>query len=454
MNQLHFAWRMSLDSIGVAGTLFWFPFCAMWLLMRCLMASVGIVRATTKSSDFKDRSPEVSKNGLRVMFTPSDNSAASGAFRCMVELAVLLRERHGVDPFVVLPYDGNGTQLLMETGIPFITIRSFGWTIPLETDMHLWRNAKRMVLDMLRNFRSVSNLRKLIRQYNVDVVHVNTTWTYVGALAAKAEGVPCVWHLREHLEEDMHRTMWSRRIGNNLIASCEKAVAISRSVAEKYHDAIPESKLMTIYDGVDEARFHRPGHNILLEKPYIFAFLGNFNPHKGQIEFSMACAKLFKEGARDFRVWFIGGGKPNVRTECEEILAKAGMPDYVTYFGFQKDPETFLEKADVAFTCSRFEGWGRVTAEAMMAGCLAVGSDTGATPELIENGVSGLLFHYVPGRCDSLAETIRSVLSDPGRFRKMAEIGRRRAISEMSSSLNADKVFSLYTAMLECDNST
>lgn len=455
-NMAHFRFilRMSLDAIGITRTLFWVPVCVAWLSLKRCLAFIGLERAKKGVSECADCLPDVAKKGKRVLFTPSDNNAGSGAFRCMVELTSLLRSRHGVEPLIVLPYEGTGTQLLEEEGLPHVTIRSNGWTIPIGTGMRNWRNAKRMVLDMLRNFRSVSKLRELIRQYNVDVVHVNTTWTYVGALAAKAEGVPCVWHLREHLEEGLNRTMWSRSMGNRLIASSAKVVAISKCIANKYRGIIPESTLMTICDGVDEARFHRSGREIMHTMPYTFVFLGNFNRHKGQVEFSMACAKLHEEGVRDFRIWFVGGGDPDVRVECEAIFTKACMQDLVTYYGFQKNPENYLEKADVAFTCSQYEGWGRVTAEAMMAGCLAVGSDTGATPELIENGVSGLLFHYEPGRCDSLAETIRTVLSDSRRCQKMAEIGRRRAISEMTSTLNADKVFSIYTAICKCDNST
>ena len=454
MHHFRFALRMSLDAIGIVRTLCLFPACMAWVLLKKCLAFIGVARRTREDSDYAECLSDVAKKGMRVLFTPSDNNAGSGAFRCMVELASLLRSRHGVEPLIVLPYEGTGTQLLEEEGLPHVTIRSNGWTIPIGTEMRNWRNAKRMVLDMLRNFRSVSKLRELIRQYNVDVVHVNTTWTYVGALAAKVEGISCVWHLREHLEEGLNRTMWSRPVGNHLIASSAKVVAISKCIADKYRDIVPESKLVTIYDGVDEKRFLRPGHEIMGVKPYTFVFLGNFNRHKGQIEFSMACAKLHEEGVRDFRIWFVGGGDPDVRVECETIFTQACMQDLVTYYGFQKNPENYLEKADVAFTCSRYEGWGRVTAEAMMAGCLAVGSDTGATPELIENGVSGLLFHYEPGRCDSLAETIRTVLSDSRRCQKMAEIGRRRAISEMTSTLNADKVFSIYTAICKCDNST
>ena len=438
---------MSMHAAGVLRTLLWFTPRAAKHVVRDILISLRLYRKAPRALDFIDCPPDVNKKGLRVMFTPSDNTAGSGAFRSMVELARQLRDRHGVDPFIVLPYVGDGTQLLTEVGLPFVVVPSSTWTIPLRTEMRQTNNLKPMVWSLCRNSHAIAAIRRLIRRYQVDLVHVNTTWTYVGAIAAQAEGVPCIWHLREHLEEDQGRTIWSRPFGNHLIASCDRAIAISNSLAVKYRKVIQDSRLVTIHNGINREQYHRPGHTIMQTAPYTFVFLGNFERHKGHIEFSMACAKVFHEGGQNFRVWFVGAGDPDVRTECETIFAEAGMEKHVTYYGFQKTPEVFLEKADVAFTCSRFEAWGRVTAEAMMAGCLVIGSDTGATPELIADGESGLLFHFEPGQCDSLASKMKEALEDVERSRRIAIEGRKRAVAGMTSTRNADAVFSLYQSI-------
>lgn len=444
-----FAFRMSVHTVGVLRTLLWFTPRAAKHVVRDMLISLRLYRKAPRALDPIDRPPDVVKKGLRVMFTPSDNTAGSGAFRSMVELARQLRDRHGVDPFIVLPCVGDGTQLLTEVGLPFVVIPSSNWTIPLGTEMRQTNHLKQMVWSLCRNSRAIAAIRRLIRRYQVDLVHVNTTWTYVGAIAAQAEGVPCIWHLREYLEEDQARTIWSRSFGNRLIASCDKAIAISNSIAVKYCDQISESRLVTIYNGVNREKYHRPEHVIMQSAPYTFVFLGNFKRHKGHVEFAMACAKVFREGFRSFRIWFVGAGDPDVRAECETIFAEAGMEVLVTYHGFQKTPEVFLENADVAFTCSRFEAWGRVTAEAMMAGCLVVGSDTGATPELIADGESGFLFHYEPGQCDSLASKVKEAVEDVERSRRIAMEGRKRAVAEMTSTRNADAVFALYQPILD-----
>ena len=48
--------------------------------------------------------------------------------------------------------------------------------------------------------RSAKDLAELIRSSETDIVHSNTSWTYVGALAAAKARVPFSWHIRELLE--------------------------------------------------------------------------------------------------------------------------------------------------------------------------------------------------------------------------------------------------------------
>lgn len=51
----------------------------------------------------------------------------------------------------------------------------------------------------------------LMRSRDIDIVHINTSWTYVGALAAKKAKIPFIWHIREFLEEDQDRRIWKRK---------------------------------------------------------------------------------------------------------------------------------------------------------------------------------------------------------------------------------------------------
>lgn len=388
------------------------------------------------------------KESFRVLFIPSDNSASSGAFRSMSVLAGLLQREYGVEVLVALPTQGTGAELLAQEGIPHFALSSFDWTIPIGLNLQCRENAKSIAKKIVNNDLACSLLRKIIRQYQVDLVHVNTTWTYVGAVAAYAENVPFVWHLREFLEEDQGRTMWSRSIGNALIAKANAAIAISNSMREKYSPYVSSEKLVVIMNGIDDSLFPKTQRNIFHEKPYTFVMLGNFRRHKGHLEFANACAELYKSGFHDFRVWFIGEGDDDVRSECMEILESAGMSKVVAFMGFQKHPEQFLLQADAAFMCSRSEAFGRVTVEAMMSGCLVIGAKTSATAELIKDGETGLLYLYEQGVISTIVEKMKTAVSQPARMRTIAAAGRYFALQHYTAKRNAEAVAALYRTIV------
>ncbi len=397
---------------------------------------------------FEDSPPEPTKTGIRVLFAPSDNNESSGAFRSMVALARLLRDRHGIDPFVVLPCDGNGTDMLKKANIPFVHVPSSNWIVPLKTD----RRSFQFVIDVIRKIRlnhaAANRIASLADLCHVDLIHVNTTWGYVGALAAKLASKPCIWHVREFLEEDQEATIWSRDAGNRLISSVDAVVAISKSISAKYASLVPPRKLKQIYNGIDESLFFAPERTILAKPPFTFIMVGGFQRYKGHVEFSKACVSLYSKGVRGFRVWFVGKGDDGVEAECAKIFSDANMDSLVTYFGHQKDPAQFLKQADIAFTCSRFEAFGRVTVEAMMAGCLVVGSKTGGTPELIEDGETGLLFDSNAAAVENIAEKVQWAMENPERARTIAAAGAKRAMGRFTASRNADDIARLYRTIL------
>ena len=385
------------------------------------------------------------KKGTRVMFVASDNNRTSGAFISMTVLARILRERHGLDVFVVLPINGHGTELLKMSSIPYVLVESCDWVVPIGTDMS--RAAPATIGKIAQNEVAVKRLKKIISDCGVDIVHVNTTYSYVGALAALACGTRLVWHLREFLEEDQGNTLWDRERGNKLISKADRIVAISDSLKRKYEEVFESGRLVRIFNGIDASRFSTDERSILSEEPPVFIMVGGFEAYKGQVDFARACAELHRRGG-NFKVWFVGTGRADIRKECERILNEAGLKDCVTYFGYQLNVQEFFRKADVAFTCSRHEAFGRITVEAMMSGCLAVGANCAGTSELIRHGETGLLFDYKPGKWDDLLQKMESALSSPEASRRMASAGQADMLMRMTADRNADEVAALYKEIM------
>ena len=64
----------------------------------------------------------------------------------------------------------------------------------------------------------------------------------------------------------------------------------------------------------------------------------------------------------------------------------------VRVFPFSKDIKKYYQEANVLLMCSDSEAFGRVTIEAMSHGVVVIGKSSGATPEIIKDGVNGLLY--------------------------------------------------------------
>ena len=96
--ELLFSLRMSTNAVGIFKTLFLgVPYLVLRIFRDCLFRRSQMQSALPESG-FMGCQLSGTKTGLRVLFTPSDNNAGSGAFRSMVELARQLRDRHGVEP--------------------------------------------------------------------------------------------------------------------------------------------------------------------------------------------------------------------------------------------------------------------------------------------------------------------------------------------------------------------
>jgi glycosyltransferase involved in cell wall biosynthesis len=88
----------------------------------------------------------------------------------------------------------------------------------------------------------------------------------------------------------------------------------------------------------------------------------------------------------------VGTGNARYTHELKQLCKALGVETYVDFKGYVSDPFSALADADVLLMCSRHEAMGRVTAEAMAAGRPVIGYRSGATPELIENEKTGLLY--------------------------------------------------------------
>ena len=383
------------------------------------------------------------KTQRRIMLVSSDNDPGSGAFRCLVSLARTLRDDCHEDVFVVLPSCGKGDFLLDEAKVPYVCVPSSDWIVSLSDNLP--EKAQSVVKPIFRNHFAIRRLIRLIKELDVDVVHCNTIYTYVGALAAHYCNVPVVWHIREYITEGAKGRISNERMGFELMSKSSCIVTVSDWVRSKYVNILPVDKLKTVYDGVDSGRFYCSDHVAGLGNQMTLISVGSYRPYKGYDRLARACAELYKEGVRNFRLWFVGGG---IKEHIGNFFESAGMVSAVTYLGFQDAPERFVQRADIAFTCCPAEAFGLVTVEALMSGCCVIGVNAAATPEIVQDLKTGMLFENDNESVEGLKTVVRTLLESPALVKKLANAGREYAVKNFTLELNAFRMRTIYDDVL------
>ena len=337
---------------------------------------------------------DLSEKQLKLLYLASDNNASSGAFLCMVELLKTLRDNYNVYPIVILPFAGTGTNLLKKNNIKYKKINSEDWIVKNDIKCNeiikKWKNS-------LKNFYTIIRLIRYIKNNRINIVHNNTIWTYVGAIAAKFSKIPCVWHIRESIFYGMDSKIMIQS-GYKLINSSDKIISISNAVLKSYPQ-IDKSKSVVIYDGVDQNRFYNEKHEIFISDKVKMICAGAIYEQKRQKDLVNACALLLDNGIYNWELKIVGLGAVE---DLKEYIKERNLDKYIECTGEKDNVQDYMAESDISITPSLFEGFGRVTVEAMLSGCLVVASNSGGTPEIIKNIETGIL--YEVKNCEDLCK--------------------------------------------------
>lgn len=383
---------------------------------------------------------------MNILFVPAENSRYSGAFLSMVKLVDILQNRYHHQVTVVLPRPGNGPgsgrELLNQHNIKSVFVPFRSWIVKIG-EKNVPKQKAKFCIKKVLNFFADRMITIIIKQKRIDIVHINTSWTSVGAKAALKCNVPIVWHIREFLEEDQGLEIWSKEKGYALMKQATHVIAISQSIYDKYKSILGEKKLSVILNGIDSETFFVADHHILQGSLVNLLIIGNIREQKGQIDAIRACSLLHERGYINLRLSIVGQGEPEYVQCLKQLVSEFNAEEYISFCGSTNSPQEYYKKADIVLMCSTSEAFGRVTVEGMLSGALVIGAESAATLELIQNGKTGLL--YTSGHADELAARIAYAIEYPEIVAKVANNGQQYALQNLTAERNADNINMLYT---------
>ncbi len=394
--------------------------------------------------DYNQHHPAVFPKDTRtkIVFMASDNNIVSGAFLCMTELCVQLQKR-AIAVMVVLPYYGLGSSLLTQKQIPYTYIVSNDWGYEIAKDYDLLERI-RFLFKLLSNRKAKKEIEQLLKVNQVDLVHCNTTFAYIGASAAKDCGIPFVWHLRENMENLGYR-IFNYPKSLKLLQQANKVIAVSDYI-KNLMPFEKEGQVCTIYDAVEREGSECIQREILKNKTVRMILVGVLAEHKGQKEMLRACSLFKTKTGMDFHLLLVGKGENEYIDELKQLIQDGNLEENISFYGASNNVYELYEQSDISFVCGKKEAYGRVTIESLLSGCLVIGVDAGGTLELIQDGKNGYL--YEAGNPESLVEKMIEAVKNPEQSRKMARFGRAHACRTYTKEQNIEQIIGVYEDIL------
>ncbi len=242
-----------------------------------------------------------------------------------------------------------------------------------------------------------------------------------------------------------------RRLGVKL-ADAARVVCISDFARSQVMTQVGESdwdKLEVVRCGLDVTKFaaRRNGAGAAAEepgkRPIRLLCVGRLISLKGQAILLDATAELLARGL-DVRLTVVGDGPK--REELVSHCGELGLSDRVEWAGAvgQDEISGHYAAADIFCLPSFAEGVPTVLMEAMLSETPVVSTRIAGVPELVEDGVNGMLIP--PGRSDLLVRAIEGLALDPALRRRLGVAGRSKVEAEFDAARSTRQLAEVFQA--------
>lgn len=363
-----------------------------------------------------------------------------GASRSLTRLCGRLN-REKFEPLVLLPENGPLTSLLRAAGAEVAVFPQ------LRVITRSVLGSLRLLPWMLGFLPSAFRLARLLRKWEIRLVHTNTGVICSSALAARLAGLPHVWHIRDWFQE--FGPLWIP-YARYILALSSRVICVSRPIAEQF----PHSpKIAVVNNGFDLAEFPEisPSERAdarakwgIAEGEFVAATVGRIKfVRKGQEFLLQAAAELSSRG-QEVTCLLAGGAAPGAESHVDRMRQFAtSVAVKALLVGELRNPRPAYAAADVlVLPSAQPEPFGGVVMEAMALGLPVVGTALGGTCEQVVDGTTGFL--VPPSDPQALAESIARLAADPQLRRRMGTEARERVRTRFSLSSMVQQVESLY----------
>jgi glycosyltransferase involved in cell wall biosynthesis len=294
-----------------------------------------------------------------------------------------------------------------------------------------------------------ARLYALLVHERIDILHGHMPRASIpGTVLGRLAGVPVIVS-QEHIWSS-HRKPQRQLLHRTVVGhGSDVVLAVSernrRNIIEA--ERIAPERIRVLPNAIVSAT--EDGHDVrgTLAVPAVATLvgaIGRLTSEKGHADLIRAVA-LLEQGSQDVRCVIAGAGPEEGR--LRSLIEELGLTERFRLLGHREDTRQLIRALDVAVLCSHSEGSPLALLEYMAAGAPIVASAVGGIPELIDDGVHGLLVE--PGNPGALAAAITRVIEDPELGARLGAAARERQRNEFDIDVIVRQLEQLYVELYD-----
>jgi glycosyltransferase involved in cell wall biosynthesis len=303
--------------------------------------------------------------------------------------------------------------------------------------------------------RFLKELTKVFKDHSPDIIH---TWlvsaNFWGRLASILAGMAdqTIVSIRNDIKEESNFPMVEKILDK--ILSRQTPVIISNTAASRtllINRGIPASKIHVILNGIEPSVYDVDVDKDAIKdemgiprESILIGMIGRLTRQKNYDLFiSMAKHLLNQQQALHFVI--VGEGE--LLPHLEQMIEEHRLGNSITLTGSRKDIPTLLKAFDVFVLTSSWEGLPNVIMEAMCARVAVVATEVGGVPELIRNGINGIM--VADNDLAGLVQSIQLLVTDKDQRYRLGEEGRRFIEEHFGVNRMAEETAAIYENLLQ-----
>jgi glycosyltransferase involved in cell wall biosynthesis len=313
--------------------------------------------------------------------------------------------------------DGAFPQALKEAGIPH----------------HAVSLGRVYIRNLLFTWHTLRRLPEARRQLRAIAAEARPDWVVSPDVQTLLQAAPLLGGRRAlFLQSAPERLMRHALTGRLLDRRLDRVLCCSHFIAEAARATpVAADKIAVVPNGVPLPA-ERP---FAARNPLRIGIVGRIVDQKGHMVLLEACA-LLKQRCDAFRLDIVGDRDGDYAAAVASRAASLGLGGIVCWPGFVTDRDRLYAGLDIVAAPAVDEPFGLTVTEAGAYGLPAVAARSGAFPELVEDGRTGLLFP--PGDARALADALERLVRDAGLRRTLGEGGRARVASCFTAEAMTD----------------